>query len=173
MGLRRRQPGCHRRHGPPDPGTGHRVEGVCSPFNYELTGATDEVTTAVGAYTVGDATGSNAGWSLAVTASAPTVAGTEAGASTGSTVSLATSAATAATGNPTVLANAPEVPAAGLQLLDPTDIVTVLNADAATGQGAWDVAAPGAAGLAVSIPGDASSGAFLSTLTYTMSPPVV
>ena len=81
-------------------------------------------------------------------------------------------AATAAAGNPTLLASSGS-PAAGLQLLDPIDIVTVLNADAATGQGAWDVAAPGAAGLSVVIPGDASSGAFLSTLTFTMAPPVV
>ena len=84
-------------------------------------------------------------------------------------MSLLPSAATLAAGNPNLLA-APETPVAGLQLLDPVDIVTLLNADAATGQGAWDVAAPGATGLSVVIPGDASAGAFLSTLTYTMAP---
>jgi hypothetical protein len=147
------------------------VPPVITAFNFELTGATATVPTNVAAYTLADATGSNAGWSLAVTATAPTVDTDPLLAGTGSTVSLTPTAATAATGNPTVVGNAPET-TAGLQLLDPVDITTVLNADAATGQGAWDVAA-GTNGLSVVIPGDASEGAFLSTLTYTMSPPVV
>jgi hypothetical protein len=135
-------------------------------FNFELTGVTATVSTPVAGYTISDATGSNAGYSVTVAATAPTVDGAAAAAGTGSTLTLAPGAATAAAGNPA--ADGPV--AAGAPVLLSAVAATVQNAPATTGQGAWDVSG-GATALAVVIPGDASEGAYLSTLTFTTAAP--
>jgi hypothetical protein len=142
-----------------------------TPFSTALTGLTQTVTTPVGAWDVNDATGSNAGYSVTVAASAPTVGGATAGAGTGRSITLTptTATATAAANNPA--ATGPVADAA--QTLTPT-ASTIDNAAAGTGQGEWDFAADtgGAHNLSVVIPGDASAGAYSSTLTYTTAAPV-
>jgi hypothetical protein len=54
-----------------------------------------------------------------------------------------------------------------------TTAATIASAVAGTGQGGWDFAADSgvAKSLAVVIPGDASAGAYQSTLTFTTAPP--
>jgi Ice-binding-like len=69
-------------------------------FSAKLTGLNQTVSTAVGAWSVTDATGSNAGYSVTVAASAPTVNGSTSGAGTGGSLTLTPSIATAAAGNP-------------------------------------------------------------------------
>jgi hypothetical protein len=53
-----------------------------------------------------------------------------------------------------------------------TSAATIASAVAGTGQGEWDFAADGGVDqrLAVVIPGDASAGAYQSTLTFTTAP---
>lgn len=65
--------------------------------------------------------------------------------------------------------------AQGAQLLS-TTAATIDNAPAGTGQGEWDFAADPvgvAQNLSIVIPGDASAGAYSSTLTFTTAAPVV
>jgi WxL domain surface cell wall-binding len=145
------------------------VAPVIAPFNATLTGLTQTVDTKVGASSVTDATGSGAGYSITVAASAPTVGGVPAAAGTGSTLTLTPVAPTAAAGNPA--ATGP-VATAGAQALSAV-ATTVANAAVGTGQGKWDFAADAGAvsSLAVVIPGDARAGAYSSTLTYTTAPP--
>jgi WxL domain surface cell wall-binding len=141
-----------------------------TPFATDLTGTTQTVDTAVGAWNVTDATGSNAGYSVTVSATAPTVAGSAAGAGTGGSITITPTAATPAAGNPA--ATGPVANAA--QALSPT-AATIDNAVAGTGQGEWDFAADNGTtenNLAVVIPGDASAGAYSSTLTFTTAAPV-
>ena len=136
-----------------------------TPFALTLNGSTQTVTTAVGAWDVTDATGSNAGYSVTVAASPPTVTGAAgASAGTGSSLTLTPTTATAATGNPALTGPV----AAGAQLLGTTG-TTIDTAAAGTGQGDWDFAADtgGAANLSIVIPGNASAGAYSSTLTFT------
>lgn len=139
-----------------------------APFSTTLTGLTQTVDTAVGSWSVTDATGSNNGYSVTVSGTAPTVAGTTAGAGTGASITLTPAAAVAATGNPA--ATGPIAQAA--QQLSTTP-ATIENAPAGTGQGEWDF--PGDSGsaksLAVVIPGDASAGDYSSTLTFTTAAP--
>jgi hypothetical protein len=137
-------------------------------FSATLSGVNQTVTTDVGAWGVTDATGSNAGYSVTVAATAPTVAGSAANAGTGGSLTLTKTTATAATGNSTT--DAPLTTAGTTQLLT-TTAATVANAAATTGQGAWDFPAADD-GLSVVIPGDASAGAYSSTLTYTTAAPV-
>src|ERR1019366_5378567 len=138
-----------------------------TPFAATLSGVTQTITTKVGAWEVTDATGSNAGYSVTVAATAPTVGGSAAGAGTGSSVTFTPATPTAAAGNPA--AAGPGAPTA--QTLSPT-AATIENAPAASGQGGWDFAADGAGkSLAVVIPGNASAGAYTSTLTFTTAPP--
>src|ERR1035441_2136037 len=54
-----------------------------TPFAATLSGVTQTITTKVGAWEVTDATGSNAGYSVTVAATAPTVGGSAAGAGRG------------------------------------------------------------------------------------------
>ncbi len=143
---------------------------VITPFATGLTGISQTVDTAVGAWNVTDATGSNAGYSVTVAATNPTVDGSAADAGTGGSLTLTPTAATAAAGNPAVTGPVAEDP----QALTPT-AVTIDNAAAGTGQGEWDFAADNGTtenNLAVVIPGDASAGAYSSTLTFTTAPPV-
>jgi hypothetical protein len=139
-------------------------------FAVTLSGLTQTVATPVAAYTVADATGSNDGYNVTVEASDPTVGAVEADAGTGASLTLAPGTASANAGNPRSNADAPVVVAGPLLLSETPQ--SVMNADAATGQGVWDVTGS-ATGLSVVIPGDASAGAFLSTLTYTTGAPVI
>jgi ethanolamine utilization microcompartment shell protein EutS len=139
-----------------------------TPFTVKLTGLTQTVHTALGAWDVNDATGTGAGYSVTVAATNPTVDGSAAGAGTGASITLTPTTATAATSNP-----APTGPVAEpAQTLGPTPS-TIDNAPAGTGQGEWDFAADNGTNenLAVVIPGDASAGAYSSTLTFTTAPP--
>lgn len=152
------------------PGVLSNTAPVITPFTAGLTGVSQTVDTAVGAWNVIDATGSNAGYSITVTATDPTVGGTVAGAGTGGSITLTPTAATAAVGNAALTGPVAEA----AQALSPT-AVTIDNAAAGTGQGEWDFAADNGVGennLAVVIPGDASAGDYSSTLTFTTAPPV-
>lgn len=140
---------------------------VIAAFSTALTGVNQTVTTDVGAWSVNDARGNDAGYSITLAATAPTVAGTTDGAGTGGSLTMGSTTATAAAGNP---ATAGPI-ASGPQVLS-TTAATIDNAAAGTGQGQWDFAAD-AANLSVVIPGDADAGAYSSTLTYTTAAPVV
>jgi hypothetical protein len=149
-----------------------------TPFEATLTGLAQAVNTPVGTWGVTDATGSNAGYSVTVSATAPTVdADGTGGVSSpvviaGSTLKLYTTEAQAADGN----ANTAPVAAVAQQLdVDGTPAAsTIQNAPAGTGQGPWNFAADEdvAAGLEVVVPGTATPGAYSSTLTYTTAVPL-
>jgi hypothetical protein len=151
-----------------------------TPFTATLSGVNQTKLTAVGSWSVTDATGSNAGYSVTVAASAPVVtvpdgpdAGTEPDVvyqGTGGTLTLTPKTTTAAAGNPA--GTGPVAQAA--QLLGTTG-ATIQAAPAGTGQGQWNSAPDNGTtenSLAVVIPGDASAGDYSSTLTYTTAPPV-
>jgi hypothetical protein len=122
-----------------------------------------------GGWNVTDATGANAGYSVTVEATAPVVAGGDAGTFTGAWMTLTPTTATATAGNPATAGPT----AAAAQALSTTP-ATIQTAAADAGQGSWDFAADAGAveNLAVVIPGDASAGTYSSTLTYTAAPPV-
>jgi hypothetical protein len=91
-------------------------------------------------------------------------------AGTGASLTLTPTVATAATGNPATTGPT----ASSAQALS-TTAATIDNAPAGAGQGGWDFAADNGTtvnNLAVVIPGDASAGAYSSTLTFTTAPPV-
>jgi hypothetical protein len=140
-----------------------------APFSARLTGLTRTLHTAVGGWSVTDATGSNAGYSVTVTATGPTVNGSMSAAGTGGHLTLTPVSGTAASGN--LAASGPLAMSA--QTLG-TTAATIVNAAAGTGQGEWDFAGDSGItqNLAVVIPGDASVGAYSSTLTFTTAPPV-
>lgn len=138
-----------------------------TPFSAALTGVNRAITTGVGGWTITDATGSNAGYSVTVSATAPTVDGSTTKAGTGSSLSLTPSTATAAAGNPATVGPTASAP----QLLGPS-AVTIESAAQGAGQGAWNLPAV-PAGLSVVIPGDARVGAYSSTLTFTAAQPAL
>lgn len=140
-----------------------------STFDTALTGVTQVIPAQVGAWNVTDATGSNDGYSITVAASAPTVNGLTSDAGTDPTLQLTPTTATAATGNPATTGPVAEA----VQTLTTTPS-TIDNAAPGTGQGEWDFAADtgSTANLAIVIPGDASAGAYSSTLTFTTATPV-
>jgi hypothetical protein len=137
-------------------------------FTARLTGLDQTVHTTLGAWSVTDARGTDAGYSVSVSASAPTVNGSLTAAGTGASITLTPGTATRATGNPAT--SGPVKRAA--QVLSTTP-VTIDNAPAGTGQGEWDFAADpgGNPSLAIVIPGNASAGTYSSTLTFTTAPP--
>jgi len=137
-------------------------------FAARLTGRNQTVRTTVGAWSVTDARGSNAGYSVTVAAGAPTVNGSSAAAGTGGSLTLTPTTATAASGNPPSTAPVP----APAQILSST-ASTIENAPAGTGQGQWNFAADAGSveSLAALIPGDASAGSYSSTLTFTTAAP--
>jgi hypothetical protein len=139
-----------------------------TPFTAKLTGLNQTVHTAVGAWSVTDARGSNAGYSVTVMASAPTVNGSSAAAGTGGSLTLTPATATAASGNPAITGPVPAPP----QTLSLT-AVTIENAPAGTGQGEWDFSADSGSdqSLAIVVPGDAESGSYSSVLTFTTAAP--
>jgi hypothetical protein len=138
-----------------------------TPFSATLTGLTQTAHAAVGTWSVTDATGSNDGYSVTVSATAPTVGGVTAGAGTGGSITLTPRTASAASGNPAATGPVAQSP----QTLG-TSAATIETAAVNTGQGEWDFAADSGAtkDLAVVIPGDASAGGYSSTLTFTASP---
>ena len=144
-----------------------------TPFTATLSGVNQTKLTAVGSWSVTDATGSNAGYSVTVAASAPVVTapgGDVAYEGTGGTLTLTPKTTTAAAGNP-----ADTGPVAQAAQLLGTTGATIQDAPAGTGQGQWDSAADNGTtenSLAVVIPGDASAGDYSSTLTYTTAAPV-
>ncbi|MEA2418954.1 MAG: hypothetical protein QOE60_1160 [Thermoleophilaceae bacterium] len=139
-----------------------------APFAATLSGVTQTVRTAVGAWSLADARGTGAGYTVTVAASPPTVDGSIAAAGTGPALTLTPRAPVAQDGN----SSAPGVAAGAPQALSPT-ATTILSAAAGTGQGRWGFPADlaGAESLAIGIPGDAQAGAFASTLTFTTAPP--
>lgn len=139
-----------------------------TPFTAKLTGRNQTVNTAVGAWSVTDTRGTNAGYSVTVTASAPTVNGSSAAAGTGGSLTLTPTTATAASGNPATTAPVPAPP----QTLSATP-ATIENAPAGTGQGQWNFSADSgsAQSLAIVIPGDAGTGSYRSILTFTTAAP--
>jgi len=149
-------------------GLEHRPERC--PVPAKLTGVTQTVDTALGAWSVTDDTESNNGYSVTVSATNPTVNGSTAAAGTGASVTLTPSSANAASGNPASTGPVAE----SAQRLSTTP-ATIENAHAGTGQGEWHFAADsggaGTGSLAIDIPGNASAGAFSSTLTFTTAPP--
>jgi len=140
-----------------------------TPFSLRLTGLTQTVNTAVGAWNVTDATASNAGYSITVAASTPTINGSAAAAGTGASIALTPATATAAPGN--TAATGPT--ASPTQILS-TAPTTIENAAQGTGQGQWNFAAdsglPNSRSLAILIPGNANAGAYSTTLTFTTAP---
>jgi hypothetical protein len=142
-----------------------------APFGLKLTGFNQTVHTTLGAWSVTDATISNAGYSITVSASTPTVNGSASAAGTGGSLTLTLATATAATGGSASTGPIATAP----QKLSPTPS-TIENAPAGTGQGEWDFAS-GSAGagtgtLAIVIPGNAAAGNYSSTLTFTTAPQV-
>ena len=150
-----------------------------SPFSATLTGIAQTVNTEVGTWNVTDATGSDDGYTVTVSATAPTVdadsapGGTTPTVIAGSTLKLYTTLAETGAN-----LNTKPVPQADAQLdvalASGNAASTIQNAPAGTGQGPWDFAADNdvAAGLEVVIPGTATPGAYASTLTYTSAPQV-
>jgi hypothetical protein len=138
-----------------------------TPFGATLTGLTQTAHTAVGGWSVTDASGTGAGYAVTVSATAPTVGGSASAAGTGASITLTPTMASAASGNP---ASTGPV-AASAQTLS-TTAATIDNAVAGTGQGEWDFAADSGTtkSLAVVIPGDAMAGDYTSTLTFTSAP---
>jgi hypothetical protein len=137
-------------------------------FTTKLTGLSQTVRTTVGAWTVTDGRLGNAGYSVTVSASAPTVGGSASAAGTGGSLILTPGTANAANNNPP---SAGPVPSPA-QTLSPT-AATIENAATGTGHGEWDFPADAgsANGLAVFIPGNARAGSYSSTLTFTTAAP--
>ena len=140
-----------------------------APFTATLKGTAQVAKTAVGAWTINDARGSNAGYSVTVEASPVEVlpAGAEApeAAAAGSQLAIT---GTQATEQEELGYTAP-VPNVTSQPLSQTP-VTIQNAPAGSGQMQWNVPA-GAEAMEVVIPGNAVLGVYSSTLTFTTSSP--
>ncbi len=143
---------------------------VIAPFTATLTGDNQTVNTAVGGWSVTDATGNVHSYTVNVSAGAPTINGTSVAGSLGSTwLTLTPTQSVAAANNPAPPSTAP-VPATA-QALGAT-AATIDSAAASTGAGEWDFPADSgaAANLAVVIPGNAAVGAYSDTLTFTTAP---
>ena len=141
-----------------------------TPFSATLSGLAQTKNTPVGTWGVTDATGSDDGYSVTVSATAPTVDDVVIA---GSTLKLYTTSAQAVGGNANTAPTAR--PAQQLDVDGTPTASTIQNAPAGAGQGPWSfAAAAGTAGtgLEVVIPGTATPGAYASTLTYTTAAPV-
>jgi hypothetical protein len=126
------------------------------------------VHTAVGAWSVTDPSGTDAGYRVTVAASAPTIDGSAGAAGTGGSLTPTPATAVAASGNP---ATAGPASTAAQQLSDTA--TTIATAAPGSGQGIWSFPADAGAAesLAIVIPADAAAGAWRSTLTFTTAPP--
>jgi hypothetical protein len=151
------------------PGSLSNTAPPIAPFGVTLTGLTQTTNVMVGPWSVTDATGTNAGYDVTVTATPATVNSSASRAGTGGSLTLTPTAATAASGNPASTGPVAQSP----QTLS-TTASTIDSAAPGTGQGQWNFAGDSISSpsLAVAIPGDASTGAYSSTLTYTTAPPV-
>jgi hypothetical protein len=141
-----------------------------TPFTAGLTGVNQVVHTAVGAWNLTDAVGDGAAYNVSVTAGAPSIGGTSVAGSLGATwLALTPTTADADANNPAPASTHP-VAIAGSLAVGAT-AVTIENAAVNTGAGKWDFAADGTGvtDLAVTIPGDATPGAYSDTLTYTIA----
>ena len=140
-----------------------------TPFAVTLTGLTQTVHTAVGAWSVTDPTGSDEGYSVTVGASAPTVDGSIAEAGTGGSLTLTPRSAIAGSAN--AATDGPVKTSA--QILSPT-AVTIQNAPPGTGQGRWEFPADSGStqSMKIVLGGDAGAGAYSSMLTFTTAPTV-
>ena len=138
------------------------------PFAATLTGLTQTVYAAVGAWSVVDTRGSGAGYLVTVSATAPTVGGSVAAAGTGAGLTLTPRAPAAAPGN----AASPGPGPAGAQPLGAA-AATIAGVAPGGGQGEWIFPADAGAekSLGILIPADAAAGTFSSTLTFTTAPP--
>jgi hypothetical protein len=136
-------------------------------FAATLTGATQTIHTAVGAWSLADSRGTGAGFIVTVAATAPTVGGSSSAAGTGASMTLTPRTPTAAAGN---AATTGPVAAAARPLS--TTATTIAAAIPGTGKGGWDFPADTGdeRSLELVIPADAGAGAFSSTLTFTTSP---
>lgn len=137
-------------------------------FSGMLTGVTRTIRTAVGGWSVTDATGGNDGYAVTVSATAPTVDGSTARAGTGASLTLTPTTAQPHAGNPATVGPT----STSAQLLGPS-AATIATAAPGAGRGTWDFPADTAAArsLAVLVPGNASTGSYASTLTFTAAPP--
>jgi len=140
-----------------------------APFSATLTGASQTVHAAVGAWSVTDPSGTDAGYRVTVAAGAATVGGDEAAAGTGGSVALTTRDPVAAAGNPVTLG---PIATEGPQALT-TIATTIATASLGEGQGIWNFRADAGIEKSLSfvIPADASAGAYRRTLTFTTAPP--
>ncbi len=138
-----------------------------APFAATLTGVSQTVRTAVGAWSVDDERGTGAGYTVTVSASEPTVDGRASATGTGSQLTLTPVTPTPGPGNTA----AGPVAVTSPQTLGST-ASTIATATAGTGQGVWNFPADTGStkNLAVGIPGDASSGVYRSVLTFTTAP---
>jgi hypothetical protein len=146
------------------------VAPAIAPFTAALTGVNQSVGTAVGAWSLTDAVGDGAAYNVSVSAGAPTIGGTSIAGSLGSTwLALTPTTATADASNPAPASTHP-VAIAGPVAVGAT-AATIENAAVNTGAGQWDFAADTGAvhSLAVTLPGNAKSGAYSDTLTYTIA----
>jgi hypothetical protein len=118
---------------------------------------------------VNDTRSGNPGYSITVAATAPTVDGSTSAAGTGAQLTLTPVTPIPASSNPAAIGPVATSP----QALS-TIATTIVNTVAGTGQGEWAFPADSGAteSLAIVIPGDASAGAYRSTLTFTNAPPV-
>jgi hypothetical protein len=124
----------------------------------------------VGAWNLTDALGDGAAYNVSVSAGAPTIGGTSIAGSLGSTwLALTPTTSTADASNPAPASTHP-VAIVGSLAVGAT-AVTIENAAVNTGAGKWDFAADtgGVKDLAVTIPGNATPGAYSDTLTYTIA----
>jgi hypothetical protein len=124
----------------------------------------------VGAWSLHDSSGSDAGYRVLVALSAPTVDGVAGGAGTGAALTLTPRTPR----TPTAAGRQPRDGWSGRWVAQPLGTTATMIAVApGAGQGAWNFAADAGAteSLALVIPGDASAGAYSSTLTFTTAPP--
>jgi hypothetical protein len=140
-----------------------------APFDATLTGAAQTVLTTVGAWSVTDPSGTDAGYRVTVAASAATVGGVAADAGTGGSVTLTTRDPVAGAGNPVIQGPVAEGHAQPLT----TTATTIATAGLGSGQGIWNFRADSGAekSLSVVIPGNARAGPYTRTLTFTTAPP--
>jgi WxL domain surface cell wall-binding len=141
-----------------------------TPFTAVLAGVNQTVNTPVGAWSLTDAIGDGAAYNVSVSAGAPTIGGTSIAGSLGSTwLALTPTTSTADASNPAPASTHP-VAIAGSLAVGAT-AVTIENAAVNTGAGKWNFAADTGAvkNLAVTIPGNATPGAYSDTLTYTIA----
>lgn len=139
-------------------------------FTASLTGVNQSVTTGVGAWSLNDSVGDGAAYNVSVKAAAPTIAGASIAGSLDTTwLTLTPTTAVPGTGNPAT--SSPTAIATPVALGATAAIIE--NAAADVGPGLQAFPADSGSGLSVVIPGNAKTGAYSDTLTYTIAAGVV